>query len=85
MLGQFENVIHSVLDSSGMDVTNAFFDNTTVRGTAVDWKQFQEALLKVMRMLEMFGGKLNFFNHKFLVNNIAILGFELCKQGYMLW
>ena len=43
-----------------------------------------EAMLMVTRMLARFGFMLNLYDYNFIDSKAVVLGFELCKHGYML-
>ena len=72
-------IIKSVLDTSGVDATNAFLDYIMVGGRVADWRLWWEVTLRVMYTEARFRFMLNLHKCKFSVRGTAILGFELCR------
>ena len=61
-----------------------FFDDITGKGAAANWQLFCKAKLRVVQAIVRFGFMSILCKCVFLVSSSAVLGFELCKQRYML-
>ena len=74
----------TVLAKSGVETTNASFDDCNVWVMLQHWRTCWEDTLQFLLILAKFGFAINLRKCKFLVRSAPILGLDLCITGFVL-